>query len=241
MKRAKRTFSFLLILLLIVNLAVFAGGQDQTEIRSLEKFNKVEVSAGIDLFISMGNRQEVKVVADEDIIDDVKTEVRNGTLQVTMDNSGFFNFFNWGKGSKPKQVFVTVTELRGIVVSSGADVKSENTLKGDQLELDASSGSDMEVEVIFRDISLQASSGSDVKIRGRAKTFRAHASSGSDINGRQLEVAVGHVKASSGSDISLTVTDELAARASSGGDVTYYGNPELKEIETSSGGDVTGR
>lgn len=241
MKRVKRTFSFLLILLLILNLAVFAGAQDKTEIRSLKKFDKVEVSAGIDLFISMGNRQEVKVVADEDIIDEVKTEVRNGTLHVTMDNSGFFNFFNWGNGSKSKQVFVTVTELRGIDVSSGADVKSENTLKGDQLELDASSGSDMEVEVIFRDISLEASSGSDVKIRGRAKTFRAHASSGSDINGRQLEASVAHVKASSGSDISLTVTEELEASASSGGDVTYYGNPELKEIETSSGGDVSGR
>jgi hypothetical protein len=37
----------------------------------------------------------------------------------------------------------------------------------------------------------------------------------------------------------VNVTDELYAKASSGADVRYYGNPQVKDIDESSGGDVS--
>ncbi|NOY95725.1 MAG: DUF2807 domain-containing protein, partial [Chlorobi bacterium] len=46
------------------------------------------------------------------------------------------------------------------------------------------------------------------------------------------------VEVSSGSDASVYVTNELYARASSGGDIRYSGNPEHKDIRESSGGDI---
>lgn len=242
MKLLKNTFSFLfLIVLLGVNSSVMAGHKDQSGVRNLKNFNAIKVSAGIDLYLSMGNEERVRVEADEDIIDDVITEMRQGTLNITMENKNWLNIFNWGKSNRPVKVYVTVKELKSIEASSGTDVKTEDRLRGDKLRIKASSGSDVNLDVVYNTISLNASSGSDAKIRGRAKIFRVSCSSGSDINARNLESAICHVAVSSGSDATVTVTDELFAEASSGGDVRYYGNPPVREIDTSSGGDISGR
>jgi len=177
----------------------------------------------------------VKIVADNDIIDELITDVKDGTLRIYMKKT---NWFSWGF-NKSRKAFVSVKELNRIVASSGSDVRSENTLKGENLEVKTSSGSDVVLDVIYKNFSLDSSSGSDAKVSGKVKTFEAEASSGSDIKAQNLESGICRVKASSGSDASVNVSDELYAKASSGADIRYYGNPTIKEIDESSGGDVT--
>jgi len=237
MKTFKSLFTLILISTIGFYSSVYAGNSDKTETRNLSNYHAVKVSAGIDLYLKMGDTEEVKVVADDDIIDDLKTEVENGTLNIYMKKSNW----NWGGFSKTRKVYVTVKELDEIHASSGSDVKSENTLKGESLNVKASSGSDVSLDVVYKKFSLDTSSGSDAKVSGKTKTFEAEASSGSDINAKDLESVICKVKVSSGSDASVNVSDELYARASSGADVHYYGNPQVKDIDESSGGDVTRR
>uniref|UniRef100_UPI00321726AB head GIN domain-containing protein n=1 Tax=uncultured Draconibacterium sp. TaxID=1573823 RepID=UPI00321726AB len=234
MKTFKILFFLILTTVVGINNAT-AGNSDETQIRNVEYFNAIKVSTGIDLYLTMGNSEEVKIVADDDIIDDLKTEVKDGTLHIYLKKNN--NWFNWG-GNQTKKAYVTVRELVALHASSGSDVKSENTIKGESLEVKASSGSDVVLDVFYKNLSVDTSSGSDAKISGRVKTFEAESSSGSDIKAHDLEAKIGKLRASSGSDITATVTDELYARASSGADISYYGNPEIRDTDESSGGDV---
>ena len=232
-----KTFKNLAILTLIAVVSLstaLSGNSQETQTRNAENFDGIKVSTGIDLYLSMGNSEEVKIVADEDIIDDIKTEVKDGTLHIYTKKN---NWFNWGN-NKPRKAYVTVTELTRLYASSGSDVVSENTLEGDRLEVKTSSGSDVKIDVIIKNLSVDASSGSDAKLSGKSKTFEAEASSGSDIKAQNLEAKIGKLRASSGSDISVTITDELYAKASSGADIRYYGNPQIRDTDESSGGDV---
>ncbi len=237
MKTLKTLFTIILIATIGYNSDALAGNSDKTEIRNVKDFNAIKVSTGIDIYLKMGDSEEVKVVADDDIIDDLITEVDNGTLRIHMKKSNW-NFLGF---SKTRKVYVTVKELNEIDASSGSDVKSENTLKGETLKVKASSGSDVTLDIVYKNFSLDTSSGSDAKLSGKTKNFEAEASSGSDIHARDLESVICKVHVSSGSDASVTVSDELYARASSGADVYYYGNPQVKDIDESSGGDVTHR
>jgi len=239
MKAFRNLFTIVLITSLGFSTSAFSGNSDKTEIRNVRDFQAVKVSTGIDLYLEMGDSEEVKVVADDDIIDDLITEVENGTLRIYMKKSNWNNW-NWGH-SKARKVYVTVKELNEIDASSGSDVESENTLKGESLKVKASSGSDVDLDIIYKNFSLNTSSGSDAKIKGKTKNFEADASSGSDINAKDLESVICNVRVSSGSDASVNVSSELYAKASSGADVYYYGNPQVKDIDESSGGDVTHR
>ena len=231
----KKITTFLLIVLTAINLLAFSADNNKTESRNLKNFHAVKVSSGIDLYLKMGENEDVKVVADDDEIDRIITEVKDGTLRIYMKSNSIFNL-NFNSGSK--KVYVTAKELDEINASAGSDVFSENTLSGDQLDVDASSGSDIKIDIVYKNFSLDVSSGSDAKITGKTKNFSAEASSGSDINAKDLESVICRVKASSGSDISVNVSDEMYARASSGSDIDYYGNPQIKDIDESSGGDV---
>lgn len=235
-----KTFKTLFILILVATFGInttFAANNDKTEIRKVNDFNAVKVSSGIDLYLTMGETEAVKVIADNDIIDEIITEVKDGTLRIYMKKNTWF----WWKVSKSRKVYVTVKELNSIDASSGSAVKSENTLKGDNLKVEASSGSDVEIDVFYKSLSVDTSSGSDAKLSGKVKTLKAEASSGSDIKAQNLESKICKVKVSSGSDATVTVTDELYAKASSGGDIRYYGNPDIKDTDESSGGDVRGK
>lgn len=233
-----KTSLFILILSIASTFSTFAGtGSDETQTRKVSSFNAIDVSSGIDLYLTMGSSEEVKIVADEDIIDNIKTEVRNGTLHIYMKRN---NWFNWG-GNKTRKAYVTLKELVELNASAGSDVRSENTLEGDNLEISASSGSDVKLVVRYKNLLLDTSSGSDAELQGKVKHLKLSASSGSDIDASELESVNCRASASSGSDISLNVSDELEADASSGADITYRGNPKTKNINESSGGDVRGR
>lgn len=237
-----KTFKKLFVFVLLATIAGFhtianPGNSDKTELRDVKNFNAIKVSSGIDLYIKMGDSEEVKVVADDDLIDKLITEVNDGTLRIYMKKS---NWGNWGF-SKARKVYVTVSELSAIDASSGSDVNCENTLKGETLKVRASSGSDVSLDVVYKNFSLDTSSGSDARVTGKTKNFEAEASSGSDIKAQELESVICKVRVSSGSDATVSVSDELYAKASSGGDIKYYGNPGIKDINESSGGDVNRR
>lgn len=236
MKTFKTLFILSLVALFGVN-AGFAGNSDESEVRKIKNFNAIKVSTGIDLYLKMGESESVKIVADDEIIDDIITEVIDGTLRIYMKRN---NWFNWG-GNKTRKAYVTVKELNEISASSGSDVKSENTLEGESLKVQASSGSDVEIDVFYKNVSLDTSSGSDAKLSGKVKTLEVEASSGSDIKAHDLESKICKARASSGSDITVYVTEELYAKASSGADIRYYGNPQIKDTDESSGGDIRGK
>ena len=230
--------TILLLAIITITGTAFAGNSDETQNRDVHNFNAIKVSTGIDLYLTMGTSETVKIVADDDIIDDIKTEVKDGTLHIYMKRN---NWFNWGGINKTRKAYVSVKELVELHASSGSDVESENTLEGESLDVSASSGSDIELDVHYKNFSIDASSGSDAEISGNVKYLKAEASSGSDIDASDLESQFCKVKASSGSDVSVTVTEELEADASSGADIVYYGNPKMRDIDESSGGDVRGR
>jgi hypothetical protein len=71
-----------------------------------------------------------------------------------------------------------------------------------------------------------------------AENAELEASSGANLICPDLKANDCRMKTSSGANVSATVAGKLDARASSGGNVTYYGEPKETNVETSSGGNV---
>lgn len=212
------------------------AGNKQT--RQISRFHGVSVSTGIDLYLAQKDVEGVVVEANADELEKVITQVEGGILKIYLKQKSWFNL-NWGK--EPHKVYVSFKNLDKLEASSGSDVKAEQALKLDKLDINASSGSDIKLEVEAGERSVSSSSGSYILLKGRAATLHADASSGSGINAGELQAKKCDAGVSSGSDIKVFVTDELKADASSGGDITYSGNPAKKDIKKSSGGGVHGR
>ena len=216
--------------------AAQSGGNRQT--RQISGFHGISVSSGIDLYLAQKNTEEVVVEANSDDLDKIITKVEAGILKIYVKEKSWLNM-NWDKN--PRKVYVSFKTLDKLDASAGSDVNADGVLKLDNLDLDASSGSDVRLELEANELSAESSSGSDITLKGNANVMQTSASSGSDINASELHAKKCTASVSSGADIRVYVINELDANASSGGDITYYGNPKTKDINESSGGDVSGR
>ncbi len=195
-----------------------------------EKINAIKISNGLELFLIESHLQVVSVEADENLQEHIITELIDGTLYIKTNKNI--------KNAKSKKVTIAFVELEGLQASSGATVKGLSNMLSNNLYLKASSGSQMNLSIMAKDLIVESSSGSIINLRGQARKFNSKASSGSSINASDLEAIYCTSKASSGSEIILNIKGTLDAKASSGGSIKYYGEPEVVNQNKSSSGSV---
>ncbi len=198
---------------------VRGNGNVTTETRNLDaSFHSIKAAEGLDVYLTQGNSESIKVQADDNLHEVILTEINDGVLYIhTKENIAH---------SSAQKVMVEFDNIERITSTSGSDVYSTNTIKTDRLELKSTSGSDMELKIDANTVSCKATSGSDLRLSGTTDRLTAESTSGSDIKAAKLKAKTCNAKATSGSDITLYSSDELTAKATSGGDITYYGNPD---------------
>jgi hypothetical protein len=214
-----------------------AAAQDR-ETRDVANFEAIRVGGGVDLSIRQGEPFLVEVESADGDTADVVTEVRNRTLEVGHRRS-FFDFFDWG--TDEVTVHVTLPKLVAITASGGSEVSNEGTISGDELELTASGGADVTLDVAVTTLEVQTSGGSDVRLTGSARSTSMQSSGGSDLNASDLTTDSANLASSGGSDIRIEVRESLVAHASGGSDISYSGNPRSVDVNASGGGDVNRR
>jgi len=191
-----------------------------------EEFTEVSASEGIDVYVTQGEAFSIEVEGEENIIELIGTDIKNGKLKVhAIENIG----------RATKRVNVSLPEITALYASSGADLVSKNTIRANKVSLDASSGGGIKVAVAAEEVQADASSGADIRLEGEATMLYADASSGADIKARDLEVRTCHADASSGADISVNVSGSLIADASSGADISYIGDANVEKKKSVSG------
>ena len=195
-----------------------------------DDFSRIEVSRGLDVYLTKSKNVALEVEADENLHELITTEVRDGVLKISSEKN------IWSASAK--KVHLSVDHLNGISINSGADVFTRNTFESEELRLSISSGASADMELKVDDLSWDISSGANIELSGRAENFTVSSSSGSDVKAYELEAKNCNADASSGSDIKLTATETIEARATSGADIKYKGNPRILQQEGNSGGSV---
>ena len=193
-------------------------------------FEKIELSRGINLFISSANNPKISVKADENLHHYIKTEIKDNILKIyTTENI---------RSYKANKVLVSVSSLSGLSASSGSDVQSTNTLNLKDLYLKTSSGSDTKLNINTTNLTCKATSGSDIELTGHTKNLTVHASSGSDVKAKNLRAEHVEATATSGADIYLYASKSLQTSSRSGGDINYIGNPKKVLIKNANNIDL---
>ena len=202
-----------------------------TETRNIDKnFTGIKVSQGIEVELTQDNVVSLTVEMDDNLHEILITKVEDDILKIYFDE-------NVSK-RKASTIYLTMPKISSIKTSSGSEVNSRNTLKVNELIVDASSGSEIELRLEANTIESESSSGSEINLKGTCQTFTADASSGSEIDADELIAETVNAEASSGASVEVHATKSITAKASSGGSIEYKGNPRDTEIKKSSGGSV---
>lgn len=198
-----------------------------------QKFTKIKVSTGLDLYLSQGTKNKVTLEADENLHDIIITEVNDGVLKIYSEKN------IWQ--AKARKVYLTVKNLEGLTATSGSDVYTEDILKVETIKVSATSGADIRIALDADTVETSATSGSDIRISGTANNHTSRANSGASIEAYKLISKNATVNVSSGADINIYASESINAKASSGGDIDFKGNPREINKKSSSGGSVSAK
>ena len=213
------------------NSGVKGNGNVVTETRTVnDSFSTIKATEGLNVYLTQSNTENIIVIADDNLHELIVTEVINGVLKIySNENIGH---------AEAKKIFVNFTDVSKISSSSGSHLKTNKMINTKRLELNSASGSNMRLEVNATVLECKSSSGSQLRLAGQAETLVADASSGSNIKAGKLKAEYSEVKASSGANITINTSKKLIAKASSGGNINYYGNPEKVKKNNSISGNI---
>jgi hypothetical protein len=227
----KKIFSLLVITGLITAASAQKTINDvNAQKRNVSGFHAIEVSGGIDLYLSQGEEAVAVSAAKDEYRDKIITEVKGGVLKIYFETKNNIRI-DWG--NRKMKAYVSFKNLDRLEGSGGSDISIDGSIKVTKLEMEISGGSDFDGKVESDDLKIHASGGSDVDISGRAAKLTIEASGGSDFKGYDLASDICNVEASGGSDVHITVNKELSANASGGSDVYYKGTGLIRDLKTS--------
>lgn len=227
---------FFTILLLPLAYAVNAQkviNDPNAQVRNVSGFHGIEVSGGIDLYLSNGEEAVAVSAKDEDATNHIITEVKDGILKIYRENKGFV----WNN-KRGLRAYVSYKTLDRLTASGGSDITTESAIRTTNLSLSLSGGSDLKGRIEAQTLSLDQSGGSDVTLSGSANTISLVATGGSDFKGYEFTAQTCSVIASGGSDVEITVNKELNAQASGGSDIHYRGSATLSSNSKSGGSSI---
>lgn len=182
------------------------SGTLKSERRDVSGFSKIDAGGAVNLEIAAQRDFNVSIEADDNLLEQIKTEVDGDTLKI----------YTKGNISTKNSVKVTISmpEVKALNVSGASTAAVSN--------------------VETNSLNLIASGASRIKISGEIKNLELEASGASTINAEELKVEDVAAEASGASSVTVAPTGELKADASGASSVYYTG--ALKNIVQNSSG-----
>lgn len=207
------------------------------EVRSVGAFSGIKVSGGIDIFLSQSDEYALAVSAsDEKYRDGIKTETKNGILNISYDG-GPFRYNN----NRKLRVYVSSKTLVSLEASGACDFIINGTYKTNSLRIKLSGASEIKGALIVNDIQLNMSGASSLKVTGMVNNLIIEASGASDLKSYDLSVDNCVADISGASDVRLTINKSISAKASGASTFYYRGTPEKKDVSSSGASNISQR
>ncbi len=195
-----------------------------TVTRSISGFDALDVEYPAEVVVRQGTSESLTIVGDDNLIPQLSTEVRSGSLVIENSES------NRSKRVRPSQtvkITITVTRLHQASFSSSADARFEN-LETDALELNVSGAGSLRLENLKTDkLECQLSGVGNVTTNGSANDLVVKISGAGSFLGRDLATQTADAQVSGTGSAQVQVKNSLNAQISGVGSITYYGEPNL--------------
>jgi hypothetical protein len=182
-------------------------GPRTTQTRDVADFSRIDNGGSVDVRLHVGEAQRVRVLAGEKVIDDVRTEVRDGTLHLTFDHDGF--------GGGDVVVEASVPRLTGIQASGSGDIDADG-IDADVFELRSDGSADIALEGTAGRLAVDLDGSGEADLDG--------------LSVREARVTVG-----GSGDVDVRAEERLEVDVDGSGDVRYHGDPALTQRVDGSG------
>ena len=230
-----RRFSFTLILMMAFGLCALAQNRETREVRD---FDEVIMRIGGKVLITQGDKNEVILEGDEDLLEKIETEVHGSRLNIRSKRDNW-RWWSSGRNRGRLTVYITVKELRGAYISGSGDIISQNTIKTEDFMASISGSGDIEMDLEAEYIEAKIAGSGNIELQGKADEAKLSISGSGKYMAEKLLVKDYEVSMSGSGRGSINVDGGyLDVRISGSGKVYYMGKTKGVNSSVSGSGSV---
>ncbi|UII80181.1 head GIN domain-containing protein [Flagellimonas sp. CMM7] len=215
---------------------VKGNGNVVTVERSVGDYDAVALAGWFDVELVDGDEGEITLKGESNLLEYIKTEVKNGKLIVKAEKGVNLRPSNWNSGI---YITVPVETINSVTLSGSGDIVSKTTLKSDDFATRISGSGDITLDIEAENVEATLSGSGDINLEGRTTNLDIQVSGSGDIKAYGLEAEFATVQVSGSADVKVTVNQSIDARVSGSGDISYRGNPKKIKSKSSGAGDIS--
>ncbi|SDM74611.1 Putative auto-transporter adhesin, head GIN domain [Daejeonella rubra] len=239
----KKTLRYFALALLMANTAELATANtlitvvkskkiSSDENRTVSGFSGISSSGSYNVFITMGNKESLRLEGSSDIISQIETTVENGILKIR--NKKQMNMRNWNSGGKVN-IYIEAKTLHGITLSGSGDIDVRGMVKSTQLTNTISGSGSISQSMDVENFVAVISGSGKINAKGKAENAKITIAGSGDFEGKGLQTTNASTKVSGSGNITISADKSLEALMSGSGNIQYSGNPSLKSTKSGSG------
>ncbi len=203
------------------------------QIRELPSFSEISLRISAKVYLEQGEKQNVRIVADSETLEQIITEVKGRTLNIKFPNNNIFKKWDPGK----IEIYISVPEVDGLNLSGSGDIISEK-INTRILELLISGSGNIKIDQLTAErVSATISGSGNIKIEdgGIAAELKARISGSGNIDAIGYEAQNVDALTTGSGNISVFSNGSLKVRIAGSGNVYYTGNPSIESSIAGSG------
>ncbi len=228
--KKEKMIRFVLFAVILLTPAVLAA-QMATEERAAEGFTGIKTSSVFSVYVTLGEPFSVVVEAPEEHMAHIETVVDDNLLSIDYTKQRTRNL-------EDLSVYVTAPGLHFLQAGGASSIQTDDTLRSASLDLRVSGASRINAAAEVDELTTKVSGASRVNLRGEAAMHDLTVSGVSRVNAYDLTTHTSYVKSSGTASARIRVTNTLSAEASGTSKVTFRGNPETTDYQTSGTGSI---
>lgn len=206
-------------------LGVDGNGQVKEQNRPVGTFDGIEVEGSFRVHLSMAPEHGLRVVTDENLQPLIQTNTEKGILRI-------FQKEQIGTYSK-MDIYISAPDFESVESSGAITLDNQGTLKGDNLEIEASGAAEMHLRLDYDNLNMEFSGGCEVVMEGSADEVEIDLSGAGDLDLSDLEVNDLELSTSGAADVIVNVKGNLSVDASGAADIRYIGEPTIRRSDLS--------
>jgi len=203
-----------------------------TEIRRMSSYDKISVTGPYRVKIVSGNIHEVKVSADENLMQAIDIFVKSGRLIIRIHPD-----FNIQKYTR-LDIEVPADYLSDIRLTGSGEIYGAYVLDWNNLKLNITGSGDMDFETNIKNITASLTGSGEIKLEGKTENLKLNLTGSGEIDAKNLEAVDADVHLTGSGDIRVKAYRHLNIKLLGTGNVYYYEEPEYLKTKSLGSGEV---
>jgi len=244
--KIKKIFSILTVLLTSVFLSacqlpfvnvIRGSGNLISDTRQVSDFNEIRLDGAGRLFITQGTDESLEIEAEDNIIDQLTSEVQENTLILGYKDEP------WSTTVIPTNGItytLTVKDLTGITINGAGDLELD-PLETPSLDVEINGAGQMDIDALEAEsLSVHIAGTSTISIAGKVSSQDIIIDGAGNYQAGDLETDTTSIEINGIGNATVWAMDTLEINIDGGGTVNYYGTPSVTQ-DINGLGDINNR